>query len=715
MLALAGVRAEEAAESGATPEAAGAAETPKAEEAETEPVAALDDQIVVTAGRRDQRLADVPVAVTLLSVEEIERTPASTADELLRQVPSFNLQRPNSSRYLASAGQAVSLRGLGGSSASRTLVLVDGVPLNEPFGGFVAWALVPLATVERIEVVPGGGAGAWGNQAMGGVIQLITRRPEPASVEVDARYGSRSTIDATVLGSHVAGPLAVAAYGSHFDTDGYSEVPEEFRGPVDTGNRSESSVGDARLEYAAGSGTRWTAQASYLDDLRVSGNEMNIEDLELLSVRTSASAARDGGRTWRGDLFLQRREAWNSRGAVSDDRTELIPRRYGFDNPTLSVGTAFAWSRPLLAYDHLLTVGVDAQWNDSEVHEDTSWNGERFLERFEAGGQQLLAGIFVEDSAILAERWRLSGGLRLDHWQTDDGLSRWTSLDTGGLLYDEQPPSRSEWIFSPNVGVRYNSAAGVGLRGAVFQSFRAPSPNELYASSPSNRSYLAANNQLDPERVELGTEAGVDFERGPNRARLTVFWNEVADAIAQVTVGVAGDQPVVIAPCGQLRPRGVCSQRRNLDRVRNRGVEVEGEVRPGAAWRLWAGYTYTDSVVTESRSEPGLEGTFLRRMPEHQATAQATWDSPAIVRATLQVRYVGDRYEDDRNTEVIEGGTLVDLQLWRQLGRGFEVVLSVDNLFDAEVETAKGDDFGDLGPPRTIHGGFRYRWRGSRP
>ena len=693
---------------------------PTAEEATAdeaaEPAAAVEEQIVVTAGKHDQRLGDVPVAVTVLGVEEFERSTASTSDELLRQLPSFNLQKPVSSRYINNSNQSLIMRGLGGSSASLTLVLVDGVPLNDPFGGFINWSLVPMATLERVEVVPGGGAGAWGNQAMGGVVHLITRRPEPATASVDARYGSRSTVDTTVFGSHVRGPVAWAAHGSYFDTDGYSEIPEELRGPIDVGNSATSKVGDARVEIDAGAGRLFTVQTSYLDDHHVAGFVLDTEDLELTTARASASFTRDGGRTWQADLFTSDRDSANTRGSENDERTEVSPRRRGFDSPSRAIGADLTGSMPLLGYDQLLTFGVDGLWSDSEVHEDSNWNGSQYTQRLHTGGEQLLAGLFVEDNAVLGARWRLSGGVRVDLWETDDGISQAFNLESGEVLVDQQLEPRSEWIVSPNLGLRYNPTPAVGLRASVFQGFRAPTPNELYSSSPSARSFLAANNQLDPERIKLGAEAGVDFEldRG-QRLRLTGFWNEVDDAIALLTVAIAGDEPEVIEPCGLLRAGGVCSQRRNLDQVRTRGVEIEAESRPAPDWRLWGSYTYTDAEVVEGPASAGLVGNALRRIPEHQATAQVSWEPPQLVRATLQVRYQGARFEDDRNTLEVEDGVLVDLKLVREIASGFDVTVAVENLLDAEVEIGKNEDYAELAPPRMIYAGVRFRWRGSRP
>jgi outer membrane receptor protein involved in Fe transport len=705
-------RAAAAETPGGEPAAVEPAATPPAEEA---PATSLDDQIVVTAGRTEQRIGDVPVKVSLLGAEELERSAARTTDGFLHQLPSFNLLRPGSSRSLDPSNQGVTLRGIGGGSASRTLVLVDGVPLNEPFAGWISWTRVPLAIVERIEVVPGGGAGAWGNQSLGGVIHLITRRPEPAALDLDLRYGSRSTVDATALASHVLGPAAFGAHATFADTDGYIEVPEPDRGPADERIRLRSAVGDARVEVAAGPGARWTAQAAWLDDHRNGNNARNVEDLELVSVRLSGEVTGAAGALWDAQLFGLRRESSNTRGIIAADHVEVTPRRHQYDNPSRSLGAGISWSRPLLERDHLVTAGVDAQWTDSAIHEDTSWDRDRWTQRFHSGGEQLLAGLFVQDSVVVGARWRLSGGARADLWKSADGYFSGIDLATGAVLYDRRPPAREEVVFHPNLGVRYRAGARVDLRASVFQSFRAPTPNELYKSTPSQRTFIAANGDLDPERVDLGLEAGFDLELpGASRLLATGFWNEISDAILDVVVGQAGSQAETVEPCGLLRPRGTCTQRQNVESLRSRGVELDAETRWRAGWRLAASYTFTDSRIVEARVDRAIEGRQVPRVPRHQGTVQVSYAAERFATVALSVRYLGDRWEENANENRIDGATVLDARISRPLGRRVDATLAVENLFDRPVEVGQGPDYAELAQPRTVTAGIRWRWRGAK-
>src|SRR5205823_2814267 len=193
----------------------------------------LLENVTVTASRTEQRLGDVPESVSVLRSEEIRQSPAVVADDVLRQVPTFSLFRRTSSLSSHPTAQGVSLRGIGPSGVSRTLVLVDGRPFNDPFGGWVYWTRVPLESVNRIEVVDGPSSSLYGNYAMGGVINIMTVRPAKQTLELKPQYGNHHSPKLDFLASDVWGKLGVTVEGSVFNTDGFPNVATGERGPID--------------------------------------------------------------------------------------------------------------------------------------------------------------------------------------------------------------------------------------------------------------------------------------------------------------------------------------------------------------------------------------------------------------------------------------------------------------------------------------------------
>ena len=195
--------------------------------------ASVSETVTVTATRSEQRTGDLPASVSVLRREDIRHSPAVVADDVLRQLPTFSLFRRTSSLSSHPTAQGVSLRGIGPSGVSRTLVLLDGVPFNDPFGGWVYWTRVPLESVDRIEVVDNSSSSLYGNYAMGGVINLVTAPAARRALDVRTQYGNRQSPKLDFSGSDLFGKVGVIIDGSMFSTDGYPIVAENERGAVD--------------------------------------------------------------------------------------------------------------------------------------------------------------------------------------------------------------------------------------------------------------------------------------------------------------------------------------------------------------------------------------------------------------------------------------------------------------------------------------------------
>jgi len=195
--------------------------------------ASLFETVTVTPTRTEQRLGDTPASVDVVTAKDIEASPALVADDVLRQVPTFSLFRRTSSLVAQPTTQGVSLRGIGPSGQSRTLVLLDGIPFNDPFGGWVYWTRVPLESVDRIEVVDGSSSSLYGNYAMGGVINIVSSRPARRTLELKPQYGNHASPKFDFFGSDVWGKVGAVVEGSVFDTDGFPIVAANERGIID--------------------------------------------------------------------------------------------------------------------------------------------------------------------------------------------------------------------------------------------------------------------------------------------------------------------------------------------------------------------------------------------------------------------------------------------------------------------------------------------------
>jgi outer membrane receptor protein involved in Fe transport len=195
--------------------------------------ATLLETVTVTPTRTEQRLGDIPASINVVTSKEIEASPALVADDVLRQVPTFSLFRRASSLVAQPTTQGVSLRGLGPSGQSRTLVMLDGIPFNDPFGGWVYWTRVPLDSVDRIEMTDGPTSSLYGNYAMGGVINIITSRPTRPMVDLKTQYGTEGSPKFDFQAADRWNNLGALVEGSFFKTDGFPIVAPIERGPID--------------------------------------------------------------------------------------------------------------------------------------------------------------------------------------------------------------------------------------------------------------------------------------------------------------------------------------------------------------------------------------------------------------------------------------------------------------------------------------------------
>jgi outer membrane receptor protein involved in Fe transport len=247
-------------------------------------LAQTSETITVTATRTETRVADTPASVVVLSREALQASAAPTLDDALRQVAGFTLFRRTGSRVANPTAQGVTLRGVGASGASRALVLDDGVPLNDPFGGWVYWGRVPRAALDRVEVLRGGASDLYGSSAMGGVIQFVRRKSE--GIDVDLSAGSHETGTASLF---AAGDWWNVA-ADYLTTGGYVLVRPEDRGAVDIDADVRHLALDATLRRGGA-----FLRASHYRESRSNGTPLQVNDTTLRHLAIGGDLSLFGG------------------------------------------------------------------------------------------------------------------------------------------------------------------------------------------------------------------------------------------------------------------------------------------------------------------------------------------------------------------------------------------------------------------------------------
>jgi outer membrane receptor protein involved in Fe transport len=667
--------------------------------------ATVTEAVTVTATRGERRTGDVPASVSMLDRQDINQSPALVADDVLRQIPTFSLFRRTSSLASHPTAQGVSLRGIGPSGVSRTLVLVDGVPVNDPFGGWVYWSRVPLESADRIEVVDGSSSSLYGNYAMGGVINFVTSPATPKTLDVKAQYGSRNTPKVDFVGSHQWGKAGVTVDGNVFDTDGYAIVRASERGRVDNNAAARFWNLNMKLDYAPTDRVRAFVRGSYFNENRDNGKASTIDGTEEGNDTTWRAASAGVRVRMPGQSDLQATvftdvETFHSNFLAVPAPT-TPPRNIGRMTltqtvPTTSVGGMAQWSRALGTKQYF-TAGTDFRWVDGDSQEnglDATTGTQVTLKRV-SGGTQRSIGAFVQDLIVLVPQLTLTLSARVDGWRNYDGHNLETSLIGAPVNNVPSLPTRSDTVASPRAAARYHVTRRVDVWGDLGWGFRAPTLNELYRQFRVGQTLTLANNALGPERL-VGGEAGVTVAASPNvTLRTTWFDNRLKDPVSNVTISQVG--------------QNVTQQRQNLGKTRIRGLQSDLEYRIGAAWKVSAAYVYEQAKVTDNPSALALIGKWLPQVPAHRGSIRAAYSNPKILTLAAGVQLVGSQFDDDLNqvTRRLPKFALVELSASRAFGRNLELFAGVQNLFDAEYFV--GTLPTTVGSPRLVTGGLRLR------
>ena len=651
------------------------------------------DAIVVTATRSERSLADVPASVSVLYRKQIEGTPAKTLDDVLRRVPSVDL--PVAASYqLHPTALNVSMRGLGGI---RALVLLDGAPLNDAFFGYVQWSEVPVDTVDRVEIVRGGGATLWGNYAMGGVINVITRPPEQTEFVAQGGAGNYGTYRTTAHAAWVASQafrLGIDAGINH--TDGYNQVPDVLRGPVNVPTSFTAHNAALTGDFDLGSDLTVRVRASYFDNHQnlISRVQHNDQRTWRYTSTFTRALGRKGSLTL--TLFHDNSRFSTDNSGTPDgadpSQVEFLQNRH--QTPEKDWGASLEWTQRFSGWLRELSAGLD--WHQirgtdfADIFDETGTK----LRTDVGGGRQRFAGGFVEASIRPSEPLELLVSVRYQDFYNYHGVD----FTPGGLGH---VPARRDSDVDPRLSVRYALGGGFALRAAGYRAFRAPTLDNLYRAFSIPGGIFYGNPDLRPETL-VGAEGGVDYDKGPLRVQATIFANRIRNLITSRPL--ADDE----LPSGFF----FGSRLINAGRATSRGFEAEAGLRLSKRLEATLAYTFAHSVVTSNPLDPASVGLQQAGIARHRFSASLDWTGPLGIRLSPRLRYVSRTNGDPDGQLHTDPHFIVDVAANVPLTRQLEGFVQVENLFDRRY-IADNSGFSPplLGTPLTAFAGIRVSIR----
>ncbi len=648
----------------------------------------------VVANRVSPDPGDAPVVVRIFTAADLTSFAAVTLDDTLREDPAFSLFRRTSSLTSNPTSQGVSLRGIGPSGASRSLVVLDGVPLNDPFGGWVLWSAVPRLSVTQVRITHGGGSGIWGNAALAGVVTLTESPPAAGAGRAMVEVGDYSTGSAEVALAEPAGAGTVSADVAAFSTAGFQALLPASRGPVDRPLWSHHQLAELSVREPVGRAIEARVTGRLFGEERGNGTilQKNATRLGLVSLDLEGTPQPDFA--WNAVAYVEQERFSALFSAVNASRTVETPSDDQFAVPATAAGAALTadWRTDRSRTE----VGADFRRVTGETRERVQYTAGAFAtERF-AGGAQGFVGVFIHHEQELDPRWRLVLDARADHWRNRDGHDRESSLLTGAPTMTSNYRSKTGDAFSPNLGLVGKLSPTLRLHAAAYHGFRLPTLNEYYRPFRVGNVTTQANPDLKAETLD-GAEAGADVGSGKLQGSVTGFVDELHDAVGTILVSQSA--------------AGRTVQRTNLESVRARGIEAAVRWRPGADLEFNAGWLLADSRVRRASAEPGLQGLRLPEVPRHTVTAQASWQAPGGVVVRGRVRWVSLQFDDPENTLRLPGAAVVDLQLSRRFGQKTEAYFAVENAGDARLAASlSSSGLTTYDAPRMVRGGVRIGW-----
>jgi vitamin B12 transporter len=659
-------------------------------------------EIVVTGTALPTVAGAAAYSTIAITRDRLTGTASGRIEDALKDVAGLAAFRRTDSRSANPTSQGVTLRALGGNAASRALVLLDGVPLADPFAGYLPWSAIDPAALAGVRVTRGGGAGAFGVGAVAGTLELSSAGPDLlAPVTLSVAGGSRdSWAAAGTIAARLGGGFVTL--GGRYDRgDGYLLLPAGQAGPIDIPARYRSYGGSIRVVMPVAADTELQVAGRAFDDVRVRGLE--LVGSHSRGVDASARLVHRG--TWGAEAlaYVQTRDFAATFASVGAGRRTAVPTLDQYRTPATGIGGKLA-VRPPLSAAHDLELGLDARRGDGTSHERFRYVGGRFTRLREAGGATSTFGAYAEDSWRLNDALTLTGGVRADRWRIEVGRLAEYDVDTGATTLAIAAPERSGWRGTARGGAVLRLVPTLSARGSAYTGFRMPTPNELYRPFRVGADATAANPALDLERAK-GVEAGFDWRPLPTaRLSVTAYANELAGAIANVTLGQG---PGVFPQVGFVAAGGSYRQRLNLDAVVVHGIEADASFELGR-WSAVASAAWADPRVRASGLSAKLDGLRPAATPLFSASATLGWTGDRL-RAAVSLRHSGEQFDDDQNLRRIPPATTVDASARVGLWRGLSVEGRVENIGDERVVSGvSADGLTDLAQPRTFWLGLRW-------
>jgi len=657
-------------------------------------LAGIPESVSVTAYRAPLGELESPASTRVLTSDSLQQAAPITLDGQVRMIPGVETFRRSSSLVANPSSQGLSLRGLGSTSASRTLVTEDDVPLNDAFGGWIHWEELPELSIRSVEVVRGGASDLYGSSAIGGVINVLPIHTGSEFAELKSDFGSENTYDDSLLLEGHRGPWSALATGGALGTDGFITLTPAARGAIDTPSDVHAQNGVVLIDHRQGP-LRVFLRGSGMNEARNNGTIVQVNSTRLW--RFAGGSDWNPTRGWLdGSSLVFRAYGSNEHYYQTFSTTSIAagcaspvsaPQNFECLNriartPDDEMGLVLHWSKPLTP-GLLFVLGADSHDVRAGDYETTYSKVGALTSTINLGDRQRQTGAYAE-LLYTNKAWTISSSGREDWFNNFDGNQL---LPTQHAL-----PQINQHVFDPRLGISRKLGSRFAISGSGFRAFRAPTPNELYRSTQVGSLLTYPNNYLLSERA-TGWETGIAMQQRWGTLRTSYFWTQVNRPITALTLN-AQSSPITL-------------MRENLGQIESRGISTDLELQPTRWMTLQGGYQYTNATVTKGTGDAPA-GNWIPQVAHNMATAQLRGFTPKLGTLSLQGRISGHQFDDDANDYLLHGYFKLDAYASHDFGKCIEFFTSGENLFNRAIEVGRTPTL-TLGTPRTARIGFNLK------
>ena len=641
-----------------------------------------------------------------LSRASLAQRPGSTLSDQLLGQGGLKLFRRQSDLTAHPTTQGANLRVAGPNGAGRTTLYLDGVPMNDAFGGWIPWTALNSLSLSYIQIIQPSGVDPWGNPSLGGSVWLQS--------DLEQDYWRFESVFGNTLDHRLSnafslttpeGSTKIFGSWSSIQSDGYPVIKASQRGLIDEKATLDTDSASLGIHQSLAGQWSTSAELRYHEEDRGNGTPLATNDQQSWQARISLEKGR-GRDDWEGRLtgYWQERDFASTFTSVSADRLSELAVLDQVDVPSSHVGLSWH-SRHWLSDTHEFLLSVSGERLTGSTNELFRNLGQGFTRLREAGGERWLAGLTLGHRWQATPAFMLDSRIHVDRSWDRQGHEIVGDLANGNILTSDHFDSSSDWEISGRIGLEWEATDATSLHWSTFTGTRRPTLNELYRPFRVGNDITLANPNLDSERL-WGTTFGVEWDPdGAWSMHLEGFWQRMDDGIANVTLAEGGGN---VSPWGFIPEGGSGRQRRNLSEVTIKGVEAELNWQHDSGWQMEIGYLLTDSEITRSGDQPALEGKTLSQMPTHQAFAALSYDANDRFTARMEARWVGAVFEDDLNARSLDSYVSVNAQIGWRWTEEVSTFLAVQNLFDEEIQVSRsGSGLIGIGAPRLVHFGLR--------